>query len=1203
MNNDYEDLKQKISGIKRTLEDLQSEFDHRAITLESRLQEAEEALIAIERIATTDKAAPAVESVVPVIKEEISLDRSPWLSEKVIEEAEPAPAPAPTPSPKTAPSRAQVILEPPTPKEPGVVSLFFEHIYMFILSLIVEFATSAAAPVKKLWIMGGDLHRHYQGQGKAPVFFMTLAGLIALTVGFGYLLQYSFYNLFSEELKAISGFVVGCAIIGVGVFIDKRKPGFSEYAASVIALGVIFNFLTAYFVGPYFKLVGETISMAILLAVVAVSFYLSLAYKTKIVAVVTLFGGLLMPFIMSDIEVFNEEFLIYMTAFSAGNLVLSYKIKWPVLSLLTYGLSLGVIEYIGLGSVSSPVTAIAVPTLLFFMYTYFWSYSGVKIKEELDRHSIIVLLTNTFYFIYTMMSLRVAETGIASIMFIYSVIFIAITFKLNFIKSILAPIYILIAGSLFAAGAFKLLPGEAISLVWALEALSIYFVGSYFKNNYIRAEGALLYLLSMPSVIYYAVMLFDAAPIPTQGNAVSWAYLFVIGVYTFAAYRIIDRYKESLHKYELKAGYLLNEVFSFWGVVILLSLIAVLTSYSVTAVLVVIPLSWSFFRTARHKLKFTQFTGYVLSLYFVWQVASGFESTGNSILLLQSAPTIIALIELILFAWLIGYLYRHFDIPGKGAVLAERLNKTVLYVPLILLVSSMVDISRLHIASNVPLEFSALWYDFFILGAIFVLWYKVASMPTFEGASAVGMRQYILSESLSLYGAVFFLYTVSLVSVDWLGDFAAIPLLYLLYRGVKFQLPYTEKLAYLCFAFFGITAWLSFESVGNYIYSEQSWPAKIAMAEALVCAWLLKMIYEKTNPTGGLFKVAHIMRIGVYLLIPVLLLPHIVRLYVEYLPAALWGSFIISWLMYKKLQISILLKEIEALFFISSAATIYIVFSALQGLNEFEGVITLIVGMTALGIFALIEKIKDIKLDDGNGDNTVVPYKRVIILSPYYFMFAITALVYAFTNNLMLSSLACGVIALFLITSPYLVNIMKPTLDGSFFISLATLITPAILLLVTPGLVTSTDVDVIVILMSLVALHIATHKTRPSLETLREKYLSPDLYLIGFHVVVFVSYLSASNLLFDNWGVITTISMLVHAVVMLFLTIKPRYTCLLRVSIVLYVLTGAKVIFNDMGDFEIIHKIIALMCIGVILMGSAYMFHNLKTKIALERAS
>ena len=176
------------------------------------------------------------------------------------------------------------------PKEPGLIEVILSNFFQSIFSYLLSTLTIFSAPFHELYHRLIKLYYHYQKQGKAPVFLMTVAGLITLTVGFGYLLQYSFNTLFSDTLKALTGFVIGCGIIGAGILLSKKKTDFKDYGASVVALGVIFNYLTAYFVGPYYGLVGETSGLLLLLGVTLTSFTLAIVFETRVVSAITLVG-------------------------------------------------------------------------------------------------------------------------------------------------------------------------------------------------------------------------------------------------------------------------------------------------------------------------------------------------------------------------------------------------------------------------------------------------------------------------------------------------------------------------------------------------------------------------------------------------------------------------------------------------------------------------------------------------------------------------------------------------------------------------------------------------------------------------------------------------------------------------------------------------------------------------------------------------
>ena len=248
------------------------------------------------------------------------------------------------------------------PTEPGMLYVFIVNLINAFLGFILSSLNIFAAPFQDFYHKLSNLYCHYQKQGKAPVFLMTVAGLITLTIGFGYLLQYSFYSLFNDTLKTITGFTIGAGIIGAGVLLGTKKTYFRDYAASVIALGIIFNYLTAYFVGPtYYGFVSQTTSLLLLLIITLISFSLALKFEARVISSVTLIGGVFMPFILGDADSAGAVFLVYLFFLSMGNLYLSYIIKWPSLSHITFFLSLSIIT-------RSSITLLLCRVLLFLIF-------------------------------------------------------------------------------------------------------------------------------------------------------------------------------------------------------------------------------------------------------------------------------------------------------------------------------------------------------------------------------------------------------------------------------------------------------------------------------------------------------------------------------------------------------------------------------------------------------------------------------------------------------------------------------------------------------------------------------------------------------------------------------------------------------------------------------------------------------------------
>ncbi|MCK4710552.1 MAG: hypothetical protein KAU21_18200, partial [Gammaproteobacteria bacterium] len=450
----------------------------------------------------------------------------------------------------------------------------------------------------------------------------------------------------------------------------------------------------------------------------------------------------------------------------------------------------------------------------------------------------------------------------------------------------------------------------------------------------------------------------------------------------------------------------------------------------------------------------------------------------------------------------------------------------------------------------------------------------------------------LLSETLSLFISAFFLYSISLLNFEWMFTTAFIPLFYLLYRGLKQNLPHTEKLAWAHFVLFGVSVLLSYQTVGNFHFSEQPWSTRIVLVELLLSAWAMQMIYERLNYQQGWYPLATKLRLFVYCLIPLLFLPRILRLYPDYLAVALWASFVISWLMYKKLQIVVLLKELSLLFYIAIIATVMVSLSAMTGAKELPGLVALITGLLVVSSFHVIEKTLSSK------NIRQSPYHFLQISSPYFYAFIIAGLSYALSHQITVAVMVTGLYFLFITRERRVKIVMHESLTLSYALTWVAL-TAVPLMVFSQAfqqnlLLSNTPVSIVTSLISLSGIWFLTHRQTAVFKLFTQKYFEKNSQYWIFHGVVVITYIGSLNLIFSPWAVAMSIAMLIHAVFILFLTLSEQYKGLLRLSIALYAVTAIKVLLHDMNDFGNLHKVFALMGIGSILMAAAFMFQKIR---------
>ncbi len=1144
------------------------------------------------KISSQDIAASAIQSVAASMAAESDSETSGQPRVEAIDDKKAASRPARSTAQVESRPEPRPESRPESRPEPSFMNSLISNAFETFLAYILSSLAIFAAPAQDLYTRLIKLYYHYQKQGKAPVFLMTVAGLITLTVGFGYLLQYSFTMLFSDTLKAATGFFIGVAIIGLGVLLSKKKTDFRDYGASVIALGIIFNYMTAYFIGPYYNIVGETTGLLLLLGVTLAAFSLALIYETRVVSAITLIGGVFMPFVVGEAQSAGLVFLAYLFVLSMGNLYLSWRIKWPALAQITFFLSLSVIEFTGISDAVYPVAAVVLLSGFFYAYTWFWSFNGFQLKEALSKQDLTILVANAFYFIYVVMQLQMGDYLIAGTFLLHAMVLVVLMKALKLIKSVAGPLYMLITGLLIATAVFVLAPADITSIIWAIEGLAMLYIGFKYTHKLIRSEGYVIYIVAMSSLAWQSLLAFDAAAytdIPWH-----WINLLAFGVLSFAGYRIICYFKDEASAIELKAAFVQNELFSFWGAISLSAIIIWNTSYAM-AILAIIPVTWCFYRAARHQLKFAQITGYFLTLAFIAQIIFGIFDASSAAISQQTVYTWIALLELFGFIWGMRFYYQIFELSGRTRTLAFKLHNVYFYMPLMLVLSALYRVFDENVFGGYPLEFGYLWFDFILVAGLIASSYLLINKTQkFDESASFAHYRYVLNETVSLLASVIFLYTVAILFAEWMYNAAMLPLLYLLHRGLKQKLPLTELFAWLHFVFFAVMTMISYKLVGNLHFSSQPLATMMGWVQMLLSAWALQSVYDHNDCKKRGYQLARYVRIGVYLLIPLLFLPRVLRLYEDYFSVALWGSFTISWLMYRKLQVTALLKQLSVLFIIAIFSTVAMSMSALSGGSELAGLISLCTGVLIASVFHYIEKTllcENIKKS---------PYFLLQLISPYFYGFAIAGFSYALLHQIAVVPVIIGLYFVYLLQARRLFNVVRESLHISYVLSwLGLLCVP---LLVLYQVFSSTgDMSTVMILIaanlvSIVGLWYLTHQRIAVLRLFTGKYTSRNVQYWIFHCLLAAVYTGSLNLIFTDWSVGTSIALLIHAVMVLFLTLSDRYKGLLRLSIALYTITAVKVIFHDMDDFENIHRVIALMCIGSILMAAAYVFQKLRNK-------
>lgn len=357
-------------------------------------------------------------------------------------------------------------------------------------------------PLGSILAQAGAAYRHYRDQGKAPAFLMTVAGIVAITAGVGYLLQYSFDNFLGPGAKLVIGAVIGVGVIAAAAQLHRTHQHLRDYASSLIGLGVIVVYLCGYFAGPYYGFFPTLGTLGAFAATVALAYWLALRFQTRVVAVVTLGGGIIAPWLVSDPSAIEEVYAGFLVLLTGASLHLARRLSWQPLTHLTFASTVAVIELLALqhGTEGWPLRAAA--SAHFYLFFYFLLFDGLELKRQPARTSLVMLTSLVAFFVLVSVQTTADPQLLAGLLILNAAV-VGVPFFLGFtVGSAARPVFILAAGILLGYGLLSLARFDYLGLLWGIEAVGLIAVGLRYRSAAVYYEGLAILALSSASTLW-----------------------------------------------------------------------------------------------------------------------------------------------------------------------------------------------------------------------------------------------------------------------------------------------------------------------------------------------------------------------------------------------------------------------------------------------------------------------------------------------------------------------------------------------------------------------------------------------------------------------------------------------------------------------------------------------------------------------------
>ncbi|EHC07777.1 Protein of unknown function DUF2339, transmembrane [Shewanella baltica OS625] len=551
-----------------------------------------------------------------------------------------------------------------------------------------------------------SFYHHYQAKGLGPVFLMTIAGIITLTLGFGYLLQYSINHWFSELGKALLGFASANAIIAGGIFIRQKRAGMADFGSGIVGLGLILNFLCAYFIGPYFEIIPNSASFILLLLITLVGYGLSMRLDAKVIAVIALIGGSTAPMMLLSQSYAPLLYLPYLLLIGIGALAQSYKLKWPLLVETTALLNIGCIEAFSY-FVPLPLTDFGGGSLLALISInaifYLYGITGLLFTQQFSHqdkqpsntlsHRILALPIALLAFVLFELTQFTEFAG--EIFAVNALICAALYWQLKSrLEKTRSGLLLVFAGSFAGFAALYLLSHDFLGLVLLLEALLLLWIGTKEELVSVRAEAYVLLLMGLglnafsvldSMILLESSMLDTLAISPLSAFGFSLIALALSCAALVFAIRLLTFTNAPLSALEHQLCRILKELLSGFYVATIILAAYLLSSDYYLAILPLVSLLLLYL-SAKDKLVVSEFAAWLLLLPLLFKVVEGITLADSFSFSAQPLMAKLARIELFTALLLAHYWYRrHY----KDALFAKAAYSMQIFcyllLPLILL--------------------------------------------------------------------------------------------------------------------------------------------------------------------------------------------------------------------------------------------------------------------------------------------------------------------------------------------------------------------------------------------------------------------------------------------------------------------------------------------------------------------------------------
>ncbi|MEM8888817.1 MAG: hypothetical protein AAGD28_12610, partial [Bacteroidota bacterium] len=479
----------EIQPLKDEILHFKYSTSHKSRELISRIERLEKELLAFQQ--APEKVEPKAE-VPKADPNAPEVKKTPIVKEKVIPAAIVAPVSYSTKQPSVKHKQVAPPVRKQIKSEPAELPIWLQVILAPLLQMIA-------------YVKG--VYNHYKEEGRLPVFFLSLGGIVAILFGVGYLMQLGlsyFMDILSPKL--LEGIKIGFALSGAASLIffgyrfNKKDEKYKDFASALLGLGIASFYLIFYFLPqneffPVFQ--NPYLSLILVAATAGLGIYSSFRFEARVLSVVSYLGASLIPLVL-DAQVIGELYLGFLFVLTVAQIYLGRKIDWQPLKLISLIVVVGVIEWM----MFLAPDQLSIFSQLFFLhaFSYLFILSTIWKKEGWVKnfHSGNILYISSSLSILIINSLGLAaqfeQAALIGWIFLGNALLWGSLCAVNFqkVSDSFKWVCLLVLGAFLTLSIVLLLDKNLLAIGLGVEAILLMSFGFRFALPRVRMEAWLL---------------------------------------------------------------------------------------------------------------------------------------------------------------------------------------------------------------------------------------------------------------------------------------------------------------------------------------------------------------------------------------------------------------------------------------------------------------------------------------------------------------------------------------------------------------------------------------------------------------------------------------------------------------------------------------------------------------------------------------